>query len=226
MVKPMHEVCTRALAQSARLASLLCLGACNAILGIEAAELDPDLRDAGADRPDAGSSPDAVVSPDAEPTPVTCVGYCELVLGACRGTQLQYLDYAVCEALCGDMALGRAGDTEGDTVGCRMSHAKLALTNAAAECENAGPLGGQACGGAPCTTFCRLNEKRCQTIAYSSQGACQADCATYEYRPAEGVSLSSGNTLNCRMNRLQQGIMSETLGVECVATGRQSASCQ
>lgn len=93
-----------------------------------------------------------------------CIGYCSTMLGACTqaaGAEPEdiapfaYADRGVCEVACMVFAAGTKGDTTGDSLACRASHAALATkwlpadpANTAANnvhCSHASPSGGGVC---------------------------------------------------------------------------------
>src|SRR5262245_23814708 len=57
----------------------------------------------------------------------TCKGYCDAITANCKDANLMYTDAATCEAVCAAFELGKAGDTSGNTVGCREYHAGVAM---------------------------------------------------------------------------------------------------
>lgn len=68
-----------------------------------------------------------------------CDVYCRIVMDACTGANAQYADIAGCVAACGGFGLGGTpGDLTGDTVQCRLSHARAAESDPAVHCAHAG----------------------------------------------------------------------------------------
>lgn len=71
-----------------------------------------------------------------------CTSYCDGAGRFCTGSSQQYRDAAECRAACNGPAwtCGKAGETTGNTLYCRLAHLTLAGLGAAAkECPNAGP---------------------------------------------------------------------------------------
>lgn len=78
---------------------------------------------------------------------VDCTYYCTNITANCTGTDAQYTDMADCMTSCTDAAwtAGTAGDTTGNTLGCRIYHTLAAATAATTHCPHAGWLGGGVC---------------------------------------------------------------------------------
>src|SRR5690242_28580 len=51
--------------------------------------------------------------------PPNCGLYCAEIAANCTGDLAQYGDKSTCEGLCAHFSPGNAGDTSGDTLGCR-----------------------------------------------------------------------------------------------------------
>ena len=98
--------------------------ACNGILGIGSATLDPD--EYGQDA--AGGGPETAVDPGLQ-TP--CQAYCNAVLTNCPNAE--YDNAATCLALCTAFDPGQPGDTSQDSLGCRAHYAQLAATGLQSE---------------------------------------------------------------------------------------------
>ncbi len=115
----------------------------------------------------------------------------------CSSTSVaQYLASNICEAACLTFDDGTAGDTTGNTLGCRQHHAELAGSASATECPIAGPGGNGTCG-SNCTGYCQLMMSACPA-EYADEAACMTNCATWTgtdsytvyYRPAYSVSCA------------------------------------
>ncbi len=192
--------------------------------------------DAGTET-DAGTTTDsATTTSDAEATPDTgteagaapsCTAYCSAVMSTCTGSFKQYLDTGECMTACALLPLGTAGDTSGNTVGCRTTHAGLAVTGGLnPHCWHAGPFGYGACG-SECDSFCLLATSYCSADGgfdggappYASLSACTTACAGFPkiddadgggvvgvdggYTTGGATDASTGgptigNTLDCR----------------------------
>lgn len=132
------------------------LAACNGILGIESATLEPAANrgDAG-DGGDAGAASDAGDASDAGP--LSCENYCNVVTQNCNQANSEYLpslvdggiDLNLCMTICqmfpnlgayypypGDGAIAT-----GNTLNCRLWHANAAKEAPSEHCPHAGPLG-------------------------------------------------------------------------------------
>src|SRR5947209_1595728 len=84
-----------------------------------------------------------------------CGTYCSKITAACTTTNAQYGAMDTCMASCSHFPVGTAADQSGDTLGCRIYHTMLAMTDPTTHCVHAGPSGGGACG-MPCEGFCSL----------------------------------------------------------------------
>ena len=162
----------------------------------------PDLHCAhGA--PDGGG-----VCVDALPDP-SCDEYCTAVMASCGAdtTTAQYASYDDCMSYCDGWAklpLGTAGDTEGNTVGCRTYHAGVAATSdddAILHCPHAGPHGGGVCG-SWCSVYCDLSAVNCTggNELFSGADDCMSACSAYAEDGAGGDA--SGDSVQCRIYHL------------------------
>ena len=202
-------------------AALAALGAiaCNGVLGIDSATLDPSYGRDAAPAPDAGLE---AGSP--------CEAYCQAVVTNCPNEE--YNDVPTCLALCGAFDLGQSTDTSQDSLGCRAHYAALAATDSS-NCRAAGPLGGGVCGSDLCTTFCTLDTFACTGDnavfdggALGCEAACNADFDTYLADAGSDLALSTGNTLNCRIWHLEAAVASDTeLAHHCPHTATISTFC-
>jgi hypothetical protein len=206
-------------------ASGLGLVACNGILGIGEAVVDPSLEDAG---PEGGSDT------------IACAAYCDLIDKSCTGQNAEYISRAVCVEMCQTFDPGRVGDTTTDSLACRYGRAQQAASDPATLCQRAGPLAGGGCAD-PCNAFCLLADTLCepnQLFPYDGGVTeCRAECAKYIYllTPDAGAdsgvgdtSLSDGDTLNCRLYHLESAydpVTPKALKTHCPHTGSDSAAC-
>jgi len=124
--------------------------------------------------------------------PLTCEGYCKLVVdGSCpvSGDFAVYETEDQCRAVCDAMTaadllgVSRQGayDEDGEppedspnTIGCRDTHAHMAFADPAGHCSHAGPLGAPECA-ERCESFCVLKQQACPSS--QSNENCMADCA-------------------------------------------------
>jgi hypothetical protein len=153
--------------------------------------------------PDAGpvqGQPDAGGGlPDAAVENAACATYCETIIANCTGENAQYTDVNACLSLCqaANWLSGRAGDTEGNTLGCRTTHAgELAVADPATHCSSAGPAGGGVCG-TVCESYCFYSSTYCgDQHAYADAEQCAAACEVLI--PNVDTSTGDENTLQCR----------------------------
>jgi hypothetical protein len=114
---------------------LLALGACRSMVGIEEAEVDPALGQAEVDPAplgDGGSAGTGGGSTTAggsggtvnlEPVLSTCERYCNTVTQTCSGQFAQYATQTDCLAVCLLLPEGQVGETEHNSVQCRLTAA-------------------------------------------------------------------------------------------------------
>jgi hypothetical protein len=196
---------------------LVAAAACNSVLGIDSATVDPSFgAEAGAGSQDAGSP---------------CEAYCNTVVKNCPTEE--YNNVPTCLALCGAFDPGQPTDTTQDSLGCRAHYAALAATNPS-NCRAAGPLGGGVCGQDLCATFCSLDTFVCVGSNAEFDGgevgcesACQTSFPTYVDDAGNDLSLSTGNTLNCRIWHLEAAVGggAQELATHCPHTAVVSAFC-
>jgi hypothetical protein len=176
-------------------AGLLVAGAaCNGILGIDSATVDPTF------------------TPDAGAPSQQCQTYCTTVLKNC-GTA-EYNDQAGCLALCAALDVGSPSDTTQDSVGCRTHYAGIATgPTDSTNCRAAGPLGGGVCGTNLCANFCQLDTFACTgpNSEYDGGlggcvGTCLANFNVYLTDAGNDMSFSTGNSLNCRIWHLEAAV--------------------
>jgi hypothetical protein len=181
--------------------------------------------DGGRDAGDAGDAGDATA--DASDGDVPCSTYCADIVSAC-GTDktdpfAQYQSLAECLEVC--PLLRRSTDPNVNNIGCRDTHAHLAMNIAKdPHCWHAGPYGYGVCGD-PCKSFCTIDTEFCSDDAgtgydgaapYSSVAACETQCPSYPvitpfdagdaglvYVDSGGffawaTNTSGANTLDCR----------------------------
>jgi hypothetical protein len=205
--------------------------ACNAVLGIDSATVDPTFGQAEGGAPgDAGASADTGTT--TPPASAACVAYCNAVVTNCPNAE--YNDVPTCLALCGAFDQGQATDTSQDSLGCRAHYALLSATDPS-NCPAAGPLGGGVCGNALCNTFCALDTFACTGTNAAFDGGevgcesdCEADFNVYVTDAGNDLALSTGNTLNCRIWHLEAAVGPggpTEITTHCPHTGVVSAFC-
>ena len=185
------------------------------------AEVVDDTKGGGDAGPTTGDTGDATATTDGDgtgggeevidndtpppPTPPTCAEYCEAVQDACTADNVQYASEAECMAWCGTVAtlpIGERGDTDGNTVGCRLYHAGVAaLEDPEIHCAHAGPYGGDTCGSL-CDNFCHLSQSICTgpDAIFDNADACATACA--DFAMDGELTDTDGDTLQCRLYHL------------------------
>ncbi len=161
---------------------LLCLCACERVLDIDEATIDPALDD----------------SQDG------CSKYCDLVMENCQAEDAVYSSHDACMSLCANMPAGDRGATAGNSVQCRLRAAELAPAEPSFYCPGAGPGGNGVCG-ENCESFCQMIGLVCSgdNAGYADEDACLSDCValpdlgTFSLAPAP-----RGAMIQCRLYHL------------------------
>lgn len=146
-----------------------------------------------------GTGGTAVGAGGAPPDP-TCEEYCDVIMANCQNANTQYKDVETCLAVCGAFPLGTGSDTSGNTLGCRLYHAKAAFDDPPLHCTHAGPGGAGMCG-ANCEGFCAVMKHVCkgQSDPYPTDADCLAECEGFPDEIPYSVYESMGDTLACRL---------------------------
>lgn len=218
----------RLLVAAAACVTLLGAGsfACNGVLGIEEAAVDPRLSsdggDGGADAGDgdAGSR-------------FSCAAYCDTIMQNCKAELQEYISVPVCLAICSRFDIGIAGEQTHDSLACRVYHAGEAARDPATHCKHAGPLGTPACAPDPCIPYCTLNASLCRPLSLfpydGGESQCQTECAKFNYMADAGDLLfTAGDSLNCRLYHLQSAYEvgnPQAPLTHCPHTGTVSSTC-
>jgi len=153
------------------------------------------------------------------PEPTLCESYCDDIMEACTGPQLQYRDHAQCMAICGMLPEGKLGQVNENSVACRAKYVGDARygsgTELEAYCRRGGPGGAGFCG-SNCEGYCSLMMEVCSgsdvgIYQFDSNEACTAAC---EALPSsdEGYSVSNpliadGNHVECRLFHVASAAM-------------------
>ncbi|ACY17774.1 hypothetical protein [Haliangium ochraceum] len=148
---------------------------------------------------DAGTDPGEMV--DARISATLCESYCSKVMSNCLETETQYGSTGECVDTCtaAGWREGEVGDTSGNTLNCRLSHADaLAAEDPAQYCPIAGPTGGGVCGSL-CQNYCFYTNDICGDQGYTSPGQCEEACDKLVDQDG-GATEISGNTVQCRIN--------------------------
>lgn len=151
------------------------------------------------DASDAGGSSSSDAGGDAAPGAVACSDYCDKMAANCTAANEQYTNKGDCMSACQNkLAWPQGADNTGNTLACRLYHAKLAATNATTHCPHAGPTGAGQCG-TLCENYCYLASKNCTgaNALYPDNAACATACMGFA--PTGTFGDTTGNTLVCRV---------------------------
>jgi hypothetical protein len=213
--------------------------------------------DAGTSEPETSTTPppvdagaDTGSGGEAGPAALSCTSYCASIMSVCTGANAQYVSQQACMNACSLFPVGMAGDTSGNTLGCRTTHAMLAGSATNPHCWHAGPYGYGACGD-ECVNFCALATTWCTPDGgfveggappYMNDSTCLTQCAGFKQIDSAdaGVGLdggynkagpSSGNTLDCRMWHLNNAFDVPAAGganqeLHCQHPGATNTPCQ
>jgi hypothetical protein len=133
---------------------------------------------------------------------LSCDDYCNEVATNCSDDATkQYKDNNTCLAACVAFPAGHLTDMMGNTLGCRLYHGGApAMSDPATHCPHAGPGGAGQCG-SNCEGFCEIALKACTgTMAqYTDSNDCMTKCAQFPDTVKYSASVTSGNTLACRL---------------------------
>jgi len=203
---------------------------CNAVLGIDAASVDPALIDGGTGA-DGGGTEGGMEAGG----PATCMGYCQTIMQTCTGKNQEYIRIETCLEMCKHLEPGVPGDMSGDSLECRNYHAHAASGDPNLHCRHAGPLGGGHCGTDECAPYCLLDTALCGNMTsppFSSESACRTACAAFPYLQQGGAGdltlTMDSNTLNCRIYHLEAAYdptNTAAAGTHCPHTAAVSAPC-
>lgn len=190
--------------------------ACAGILGIEEAECsdqfngcpgfngsngdgdvigdgDPANADSGTD---GGETPEAGSDIDPE---ALCDEYCTEIIDNCvEDTDVQYPSHGFCMNVCSHFEIGDPDDVTGNTLFCRLSRARnAAISEPEANCQVAGPSGGNVCGDSICDNVCDMVMDICFE-EFSSRAACMTDCDGLDDLETYNSTIQSGLEVQCR----------------------------
>lgn len=191
-----------ALASSLGVLGVLGVTACSGVLGIEKAEHDAKLDQAGAGGKGGGTG-------GADGAPETggggngpkalCERYCDTVMANCAGDNPVYRSRSMCDEVCKVLPPGRPGDTDVDSIECRLHYAELVVTvgEASVNCPAAGPGGDGICG-ANCEGFCTIALAACPDSPISGVGCAKA-CSDLPDPGGYTSNIDSGDSVECRL---------------------------
>ena len=153
----------------------------------------------------AGGQPPGDDDGTPPPAELSCANYCAAIEANCEEGNQQYSSTSNCMASCALFAQGTADDMGGNTLGCRFNHANLAAEDPVVHCKHAGPGGNGVCG-SNCEGFCAVAVGACKDQAvkpYADEGVCKQECANFATTPEYSASVTSGNSLSCRIYHAQ-----------------------
>lgn len=149
----------------------------------------------------------------------TCAAYCDAIMANCTGgdgsgdsgspdatkTNQQYITKDNCLQVCKAFPVGKGGDSSGNTLGCRLTHATLAKSDPKTHCPHAGPGGAGVCGAA-CDGYCEIVKMFCTGDAgiYSSDAACQTRCKATTDDVPYNLGTQDGPHVACLLYHAQE----------------------
>lgn len=192
-------------------ATLIVVG-CAQLLGFEASTLDPRSLDSGV-RSAPKADDTTVDAGDTSDPELNCTAFCQTVQQACGGTGefAVYDSEFTCRSQCETFTPGTLADDVGNTLGCRYTHARIALDfpgERATSCSAAGPGGDGICG-ANCQGYCTLMMATCDT--YSNRDECLLACAQVDDTGGFSIDDIAGNSVQCRLYHLGAAVISPRL---------------
>lgn len=146
-----------------------------------------------------------------------CQTYCTAIMANCTSTMdadsgatvgnQQYTNMNNCMNSCKAIPVGASGDTSGNTLGCRITHAELAKTDPMTHCPHAGPGGDGVCGG-NCDGFCQIAMMYCtatnDAAVYPSLQDCKAQCAMFPDTVKFNIGVQDGKSVACLLYHSQE----------------------
>jgi hypothetical protein len=222
------------------------LVACNAVLGITEATVDPLLGTGGATGSASSATSTSATTGTGGGASSSCVTYCQTMIQNCTGDNQEYSTQQVCESMCAFFEPGTPGDMTNDTLACRASHAALAATDPIVHCRQAGPLGVGTCNTDPCRPFCQLTFNLCepagefpfpngQADAGGTVTDCRTECMSFAYITAApdggyigDLAYLSMDNLNCRLYHLESAYdntIIHPITTHCPHTATISSTC-
>jgi hypothetical protein len=156
---------------------------------------------------DAGSEPVDVGGGGSAPELSACEQYCGAMEANCTGDLVQYSDYETCLDTCALLPLGQSGDSEVNSVYCRLAEAeKAGRLEPEFYCPLAGPASAGKCG-TSCDAYCDIMMGFCTSEAtsglyfYADKETCLGECAFLPLagEPYSAALHSIGPHFECRM---------------------------
>jgi hypothetical protein len=116
----------------------------------------------------------------------------------CSGALAVYTSEEVCLRACAVLPQGTRGDTSGNSVACRLDHARQIdlIGEAATQCPIAGPGGAGICG-ENCEGFCEIRRGICEADLDLSE--CNEECSALQDLGGYTVAVTDGPTVQCRL---------------------------
>jgi hypothetical protein len=148
----------------------------------------------------AGSGGDSAASTGSGSS-VNCDIYCKSIQKACTGGNVQYLSEDSCIKTCSALPPGKAGETTGNTLACRVYHTAAAQSAPATHCPHAGPAGSGTCG-KQCEAFCTIVQFVCTNASsvFPDHAACLKACDAFPtVQGGYYATMTSGNSVDCRI---------------------------
>jgi hypothetical protein len=196
-------------------AAVLFSAGCAQILDIEDAHLISAVGGGGGDIPSAGAG-----NP-----PSPCDEYCSVITSDCSGKDAQYIDADACHQACRHFPLGTPGETQGNTLACRLTYAKEARSEPYTYCTRAGPGGDGECG-TNCEGFCTLMMAACTAAStgpgheyFDSLSDCHASCNELDdvgsYNTSDGSLQRGADTVQCRLYHVGAALAADDSFTHC-----------
>jgi hypothetical protein len=109
-----------------------------------------------------------------------------------------------CLNSCGEALItdGEFGTTTGNSMACRIEHARLAVSAPAGHCRAASLEGGGTCTDARCDVYCEAMVANC-TGFYPDDESCLRACEAFPLA-TPGPAVEGSNTLECRVARARE----------------------
>ena len=143
-----------------------------------------------------------------------CASYCTEVMANCTAADEQYKTMESCLSVCKAFPLGKLGDTDGNTLGCRIYHGGgPAVMAPDTHCAHAGITGGDkdvtdvapgTCGEG-CDAFCDVALAVCTGAnkQYDTKELCFTDCKAFKTDVASySTADTAKNDFGCRAYHL------------------------
>jgi hypothetical protein len=132
-----------------------------------------------------------------------CENYCDFMTAACPGDTFSG---GSCPTVCAGFTSGTPGDTNGDSLQCRLYHASVALSDATTHCPHAKQDPDAVCVPVDptCKVYCQDITANCKdaNAQYANESDCLTKCS--DMLADQAIDLGSladtaGNTLGCRI---------------------------